>query len=235
MSISITTLNLGDIPFNLLDDSLFPNPTDILATIVLPPLLQNPFLVHAPRLPTPLCTADFPDTAEDVVPQSKPVRKRPCNKSHGKLPKQRRTAASTVDCCICLESLSPMNTAMLPCQHAFHRLCLFSLVSYPILGSRSMVHCPLCRYALDRHDLHSALGLDVSVNRIRITEPRDVARNATGRGPRTALSKSSEDHGRLVPGEGKCQRAYVASHCAPHPGLYRPQCKPGLGSGLPVT
>ena len=45
-------------------------------------------------------------------------------------------------------------------------------MTYPVLGARSMVHCPMCRYALDRHDLESALGCDVSVWRLAQTERR---------------------------------------------------------------
>ena len=164
MSISITTLNLTE----MLNEALLGQPADILTTIIMPPRmlheLHQQHHRHTVPFPSPLCTSDFPDVMAPRNAVKQPRKRNSSKQQVSERSKQRKLQ----NCCICLESLTTNEVAELPCKHTFHRLCLFSLVTYPILGSRSMVHCPLCRYALDRHDLRT-LGLDVSVRHITTT------------------------------------------------------------------
>ena len=155
------------------------------ASLLLPP---NLFATNIPQVPTPVCTSDFPD----VTPMSKHGRvcrgrrRRGCMTACGNTKRQR---SATQDCCICLETLPPDNTvtAVLPCQHAMHRQCLFSLVTYPVLGARSMVHCPLCRRALDRYDMEG-MGMDVSIPRLVQAAKRCNNLRRLMQGPLTAGS-----------------------------------------------
>jgi len=48
---------------------------------------------------------------------------------------------SSVECCICLNTLAPYQALFLsPCTHCFHYKCV-----YPLLGGGIMFLCPLCR------------------------------------------------------------------------------------------
>lgn len=100
---------------------------------------QRPLLA-VPQLPTPVCTADFPDAHKGVRHTSPPLPQ-----------KQRRLT----NCSICLESMRPVRSLTLPCGHTHHRVCIFSVLTVPVLGAQSMLRCPLCRYSLDRYDLRS--------------------------------------------------------------------------------
>jgi hypothetical protein len=133
-----------------------------LSSLFLPPnLLFGPI----PQLPTPVCTSDFPDPCTEDPPPGKQQYK-----PSGGRGRRKRVRPNTPDCCICLEPVLH-HAAVLPCKHELHRNCLFSLVTYPVLGARSMVHCPMCRYALDRYDLRG-MGCDVSVQRLVRTAQR---------------------------------------------------------------
>ncbi|KAL2913396.1 hypothetical protein HK105_207141 [Polyrhizophydium stewartii] len=49
--------------------------------------------------------------------------------------------AASVDCCICLGTMAPLQALFLaPCSHCFHYKCVT-----PLLGSGYMFQCPLCR------------------------------------------------------------------------------------------
>ena len=65
-------------------------------------------------------------------------------------------------------------------------------MNYPVLGERSMVHCPLCRDSLDRYDIRERIGCDVSVKRMAQTALRcDKLRKLTnGSGALTAMGSS---------------------------------------------
>lgn len=128
-----------------------------LTSLFLPANLMAP---RVPMLPTPVTTSNFPDHgADNVHPNS------------GRRRRKRARRQDVLDCSICLEPLHH-EVATLPCKHQLHRRCLFSLTTYPVLGARSMVHCPMCRYALDRYDLRDALGCEVSVSRMKHTADR---------------------------------------------------------------
>ena len=77
----------------------------------------------------------------------------------------------TDDCVVCLEALPPRGTLTLPCKHVFHRTCIFSVLTSPVLGACSMLRCPMCRMSVDRHDLR-AMGLDVSPQRLALAHQR---------------------------------------------------------------
>lgn len=160
MSISITTVNIGDIfPVNAFNELFPPMNATVLDNSILSALLFPSNLGRngpIPQIPTPVCTSDFPDTPDPLPVTSKVLAVR--------CPTKRKRTGTCQDCCICLETVSPNIAATLPCGHAFHRLCLFSLMTYPVLGARSMVHCPMCRYALDRYDIRPIC--DVSVRRM---------------------------------------------------------------------
>jgi hypothetical protein len=76
------------------------------------------------------------------------------------------------DCVICLEPVVGATTLLtLPCGHAFHRVCVFAVLTAPVLGACSMFRCPMCRASVDRHDL-GALGVDVSPHRLCLAQQR---------------------------------------------------------------
>ena len=203
MSISITTLNFADVfPFSTLDE-LLPDAGPFGLPSVLDSTLLSAFLVsnspmHAaiPQLPTPVCTSDFPDGGRKRPraapgPAAVSPAKRPCN------------PAAVADCCICLEPLGGSSEpATLPCKHSLHRLCLFSLMTYPVLGARSMVRCPMCRYAVDRYDISGIC--DVSVPRI-VSAARRCAnlRKLTNGGCSSAQQSSFQVAARLIQGCNK--------------------------------
>jgi hypothetical protein len=48
---------------------------------------------------------------------------------------------TSVDCCICLNSMAPFQALFLaPCSHCFHYTCVT-----PLLGQGFMFQCPMCR------------------------------------------------------------------------------------------
>ena len=122
---------------------------------------------HIPQLPVPMSTIDFPD------------------KRRGRRARKRlRTAALLAsDCAVCLEDL-PSSALPLPCGHRFHRACIFAVLTSPVLGACSMMRCPMCRAAVDRHDL-GAMGFDVSPRRLALAHSRCVSLRclAVGIGP----------------------------------------------------
>jgi hypothetical protein len=125
-----------------------------LSSLFLP---QNLMVPQIPQLPTPVTTSNFPDVDAE--------RHEPSNCAPTGRGRRKRVRPNAPDCSICLEPVT-QKPAVLPCKHELHRSCLFSLMTYPILGARSMVHCPMCRYALDRYDLQNALHCDISVRRL---------------------------------------------------------------------
>ena len=55
--------------------------------------------------------------------------------------KKEDEANTTVECCICINSMSPFQALFLaPCSHCFHYKCVTTL-----LGAGFMFQCPLCR------------------------------------------------------------------------------------------
>ena len=158
MSISITTVNIGDaFPFSAFEELFADSGPAVFGGLLDSPLLSSLLMqgTRIPEIPTPVSTADFPDSD----PRAK-KRTRSCTSGLSK----RACLSSTLDCCICLEPVLQSNSATLACKHTLHRVCLFSLMTFPVLGARSMVHCPLCRHALDRYDIKSLC--DVSVMRM---------------------------------------------------------------------
>ena len=122
--------------------------------------------LHGTGPPGPVTTREFPWRRVD--------RKRPIDA--GADPSARRrpgcgASAAAVDeaCAICLEPLR-RQVGRLPCRHRLHHACMWGILPMPVLGASSMLRCPLCRQALDRHDL-DRLGYDVSPRRLA-----DVAR-----------------------------------------------------------
>ena len=180
MSISITTVNIGDVfPMAAFDDFLTMGSTgmdiggmgqvldtSLLSAFLLPSnLLQT---LPVPQLPTPVSTADFPDSGAMSLMPSRSPHTRPTTTSRCATKRKRHVPAP--DCCIYLETVSSGLAATLPCEHVLHRLCLFSLMNSPVLGALSMVRCPLCRYAIDRYDLRGTC--DVTVPRVIQTAKR---------------------------------------------------------------
>ena len=158
MSISITTVNIGDaFPFSAFEDLFVDSGPSVFGGLLDSPLLSSLLMqgTRIPEIPTPVSTAGFPDSEA-------PIRKR--TRSSTSSLSKRACLSPTPDCCICLEPVLHSNAATLACKHTLHRVCLFSLMTFPVLGARSMVHCPLCRHALDRYDIK--ILCDVSVLRL---------------------------------------------------------------------
>ena len=217
MSISITTVNFGDFPMARIHsprqcflsaatlDDLFLRESIPQFQGRLPGNGNHPLLfpasilfsdpmprMHMPldmQIPTPVCTSDFPDEL--------PFVKKPRSNSTRTRPKRRRT--TTCDCCICLDPMTSISSVAWPCKHELHRLCLFSLMNYPVLGERSMVHCPLCRDSLDRYDIRERIGCDVSVKRMAQTALRcDRLRKLTNGSCASTAMGSSQPLSRVV-------------------------------------
>lgn len=162
-------------PILLTDDDAGP----LLNTLLLPPslLLGAAGLGRPPppRVPRPISTATFPDRTRPPPPRvNKQARVCRRYRRRGKVVTQsvlRKRLRNEESCAICLETVTPVFGATLPCHHTFHRLCLFSVLTAPALGSNSMLRCPLCRASVDRHDL-AAMGCDVSPSRLVIADRR---------------------------------------------------------------
>lgn len=106
--------------------------------------------------PAPITTREFPWRRGD--------RKRPLDSGGAKGRPRRRLDAGDDVCAVCLEPLH-RQVGLLPCQHRLHHACLWGILPLPALGASAMLRCPLCRHALDRHDLR-ALGYEVSPGRL---------------------------------------------------------------------
>lgn len=91
--------------------------------------------------PTAVTTAVFPDHRR---PQQQTCKRQRVS----------RARKDTQQCCsICLENIASATAVQLPCMHSLHRLCICALHGNTVMGARSMVRCPNCRYELDRYDL----------------------------------------------------------------------------------
>lgn len=128
--LNFTTLLLGTEELRL--EAVDGNALGVLALPTVGPILSTlfhavPTPAPALRIPRPICTVDFPSEAA----VAKPPRKR---SRRGSLPASVSVPKDPEDCAICLESLS-METLCLPCGHQYHRLCLFSLLTSPVLPS----------------------------------------------------------------------------------------------------
>lgn len=167
MSISITTVNFAD----FLGPRPWegpPAPFDETLDVMLGSLFGGVtprFMVATgpshfiPQVPTPISTSDFPD---HPPPRGATVRTR-----------NGRGKRSRGDCCpVCLELAgTAANLITMPCAHTMHRLCVFALLTAPVLGARSMLRCPMCRYTLDKYDV-AAMGCDVSPRRLSLASRR---------------------------------------------------------------
>lgn len=131
-------------------------------------------------MPGPITTLDFPDpqptTAADGGTTSK--RRTALQSSHrasgaARSRKRARSAPPVVVtkddgcCCVCLDTLSlaDRQQQLLPCKHRLHARCLWGVLTSVTLGASSMMRCPLCRCAIDRHDLQ-AMGYAVGPARL---------------------------------------------------------------------
>ena len=163
MAFNITTITLNrPPPWATVDGDELPpdaHAASILSALLLPSMFYP--VPRPPLLPTPLSTTEFPDRI---------ARKRPKGK-------RRRSPAASCEarfCAICLEPLVDARIAELPCGHAFHRCCVFGLLTAPALGSASMLTCPLCRGTIDRYTVRS-FGCDVSPQRLALAQRRCFA------------------------------------------------------------
>jgi hypothetical protein len=132
--------SIGTFTLDGQSDTLMMGPFNPLASIIGQSLAWHDHTPSTNIEVGPITTTEFPDTLM----------------GHGKRFMRKRTRSDQCGhCSICIEHIKQMTRAIsLPCGHCFHRICIFAVLTTSTLGSNSMMRCPLCRYRLDRYDLH---------------------------------------------------------------------------------